>query len=198
MQPISSSTGSPFKLVLLGGFHLTINGVACPHFYSDKVRALFCYLVLAAEEPVRREVLTDLLWAGYTPLSARASLRRALSELRKTLLPYPLLVATYHAVHLVNTPSVLWCDVLALQTLASGCVAHRPAPLPTCPACVTAGQQAVALYHGEFLQGFTHLDSAPFQSWRQAQAARLAHTAHLTQRLAGYGYAASADLEFQI
>lgn len=169
----------PLKLYLFGGFRLTIHEVGCLHFYSDKVRMLLCYLALAGAQPVRRTTLTDLLWPGYDPLSARASLRRALTELRRTLAPYPLLVTTYQTVQLLPSPPLFWCDVSAFCILATGCPAHQPTPSPLCPACITCRQQALTLYHGEFLQGFTHLDSAPFHEWRQTQTARFAQLAAL-------------------
>ncbi|MFZ4664125.1 MAG: AfsR/SARP family transcriptional regulator [Caldilineaceae bacterium] len=181
MPPVPAT--APLRLSVLGGFHLTIQEITCTHFYSDKVRALLCYLALAGDQSVRRETLTDLLWPGYAPLSARASLRRALTELRKTLVPYPLLTTTYHTVQLVNTPPLLWCDAQAFCALAVGCADHQPTLLLACPVCAACRQQALALYLGEFLQGFTHLDSAPFHAWRQAQATRFAQVATVLRQL---------------
>jgi two-component SAPR family response regulator len=177
MSTTSVPATAPLRLSLLGGFHLTIQGLTCTHFYSDKVRALLAYLALAGEQPVYRATVTDLLWPGYAPLSARASLRRALTELRRTLAPYPLLATTYQTVQLINTPSLFWCDVQAFCTLAAGCPTHQPTPFPACPACDEGRKQALMLYQGEFLQGFTRLDSVAFHDWRQAQAVRFAQLA---------------------
>lgn len=182
MLTTSIPATAPLCLSLLGGFHLTINGRACTHFYSDKVRALLCYLALSGEQPVRRATLTDLLWPGYAPLSARTSLRRALTELRKTLAPYPVLTTTYQTAQLDNLAAILWCDVQAFSALANGCSTHQPSPQATCVDCTASWQQALALYRGEFLQDFTQLDSAPFHHWRQAQALRLAQVAAFLHR----------------
>lgn len=167
----------PFKLFLFGGFHLTLNDSTYAHFYSDKVRALLCYLVMAEQQPVRRTTITELLWPGYAKLSARTSLRRALTELRKTLAPYPVLATTYQTVQLGNLTSVLWCDVQVFSALANGCPMHQPLAQTTCAACMASQQHALSLYRGEFLQDFTQLDSGPFHHWRQAQALRLAQAA---------------------
>lgn len=183
MSTTSVPVTAPLRLSLLGGFHLTINGLTCTHFYSDKVRALLAYLALAGEQPVYRATVTDLLWPGYAPLSARASLRRALTELRRTLAPYPLLATTYQTVQLVNAPSLFWCDAQAFSALVVGCPAHQPTLQRTCSICAACRQQALALYLGEFLQGFTHLDSAPFHAWRQAQATRFAQVATVLRQL---------------
>lgn len=162
------------ELRLLGTFQLTVNGAACTRFYSDKVRALLSYLVVEGEQPVRREVLTTLLWEGYAPPSARASLRRALSELRKLLASPVWLTTTYRTVQLVNMHPWLWCDLQAFCTLATGCPAHQQYTAQHCPACLDGWQRALALYRGDFLHGFQRLDSAPFHAWRQARTALLA------------------------
>jgi DNA-binding SARP family transcriptional activator len=73
---------------LLGSFEVTLNGEPVTGFESDKVRALLAYLVTTPDQPHRRETLVGLLWPEYPERSARASLRNALPNLRRTIGDY--------------------------------------------------------------------------------------------------------------
>ena len=57
-------------------------GTASRSSGSDKARGLLAYLAVEAGQAHRREKLAGLLWPDYTESSARASLRRALADLR--------------------------------------------------------------------------------------------------------------------
>ena len=75
------------EIRLLGPPRVGLGGEDVTEIRSEKVRALLAYLVVEADQPHRREKLAGLLWPGYPEASARASLRRALADLRKALRP---------------------------------------------------------------------------------------------------------------
>jgi DNA-binding SARP family transcriptional activator len=70
---------------LFGSFEATLEGEPVTGFVSDKVRALLIYLAVESDRPHRREALAGLLWPDYPEPSARASLRRALTNLRMVI-----------------------------------------------------------------------------------------------------------------
>ena len=115
------------KLHLFGSFRVTVDDQVLTRFYSDKVRALLSYLALEGRPPVRREVLAELLWHGYLPESARASLRVALSQLRKRLSPLDLLIVTRQTIGLDVSHPDFWCDVTTFEALLEACDSHPPA-----------------------------------------------------------------------
>ena len=73
------------KVRLLGQFSVSLENTPSTSFASDKVRALFAYLITEVHCPHRREVLANLLWSDQPEETSRANLRRALSNLRKCI-----------------------------------------------------------------------------------------------------------------
>lgn len=102
---------------LIGCFEVWVDGERVEHFYSNKVRALLAWLSVEGCRPVPRETLCDLLWPRYLRGSARVNLRKALSELRKSLAPSGLLHANRNEVWLEPQAEgwELWSDVAALE-----------------------------------------------------------------------------------
>jgi DNA-binding SARP family transcriptional activator len=70
---------------VLGPLELTVAGVRVPHWSSLKARAVFQYLLLHHDRPVRRDVLMELEWPNHSHSSARNNLNVALCSLRNTL-----------------------------------------------------------------------------------------------------------------
>jgi WD40 repeat protein/DNA-binding SARP family transcriptional activator len=146
---------------LLGPFQVTLDGEPLTGFRSDKVRALLAYLCTERAGPHRREKLAGMLWPDWPESSARANLRRALADLRSLISDRdatpPFLSITPQTIEF-NTASDASVDVTAFADLAGrgGRVSDRdPADL----------EQAVALYRGEFLAGFSLPDSSLFEEW---------------------------------
>lgn len=113
-------------------------------FVSSKVRALLIYLAVTAQ-PHRRNHLADLLW-GETPDTARANLKKALSNLRQ-LLGQGLVENGNELVAL--DPAQTWVDVGEFKRL---CQENRE-------------QEAIALYQGDFLTGFELPACEKFEQW---------------------------------
>ena len=73
------------QISLLGSITVSVNEQPIHNFYSDKVRALFAYLVVEADTSITRQQLMGLLWPDVDDKSARASLRQALYHLRRAV-----------------------------------------------------------------------------------------------------------------
>ncbi|MFN2225956.1 MAG: BTAD domain-containing putative transcriptional regulator, partial [Anaerolineae bacterium] len=146
---------------LLGPFLVTLDGQPVTRFRSDKVRALLAYLCTETDKPHRREKLAGILWPDTPESSARTNLRRTLADLRSVISDQdatpPTLSVTRQTIQF-NPASDAWVDVLAFADVA-GPGGRGPEQDPS------ALEQAVRLYRGEFLEGFSLPDSAPFEEW---------------------------------
>jgi WD40 repeat protein/DNA-binding SARP family transcriptional activator len=157
----------------LGGLSITRDGEAVTQLATRKVAALLVYLA-CTERTCAREILAELMWEERTPQRALGNLRVALTSLRKHLGAY--LVITRDTVA-INPQADVRLDVRALDD-------H-----------LRAGQieAAVALYQGEFLQGFYIRGAQLFDQWAAHERERL-HVAvtDALQRQVGHDLAAGA------
>jgi DNA-binding SARP family transcriptional activator len=117
---------------------------------TRKATALLAYLAVS-EQPQRRSTLAALLWPDTDEQKARGALRRTLSVLR-TALDDRWLDAEGETIAL-ERPHV-HVDVLEFRR------AIREGRL----------DDAVTLYRGDFLQGFSLRDSAQFDDWQASQS----------------------------
>ncbi len=118
---------------------------------GNKPQALLYYLLLAPG-PVSRDTLMWLLWPESDMHRARTSLRNALYQLQKALPPESLKV---NRQSVALSPRYQWeVDVHQLKTLLEDA--------PT----LEGLQQAVALYQGDFLEGFHVPDAPEFSHWQ--------------------------------
>ncbi len=167
---------------LLGPLQVTLDGEPITGFESDKVRALLAYLATETASPHRRERLAGLLWPERPESVARTNLRVALSDLRQAIgdrraMP-PFLSITRRMLQF-NLESEVWIDVSALATLLE--------PQPTVSRTVQHLEEAVTLYRGGFLEGFSLPDSAAFEEWVLLTRESLARRAlRVLKRLAHY------------
>ncbi len=132
---------------------------------TRKAVALAAYLALARQRQ-SRDALAALLWPEYE--EGRAALRRTLSVLNKALGPGWLNVD--RASVDLDRSGRLWVDVDLFQGRLEECRTHGHPEAETCPACLPALREAVALYQGDFLAGFTLRDSPEFDDWQFFQA----------------------------
>jgi len=70
---------------MLGPLELDVAGRRVVRWTSLKARAVFQYLLIHHDRPVRRDVLMNLQWPNHTHASARNNLNVALHSLRNTL-----------------------------------------------------------------------------------------------------------------
>jgi DNA-binding SARP family transcriptional activator len=153
---------------LLGPLQVTLDGEPVTGLESDKVRALLAYLAVEREKPHRREKLAGLLWPGLPEQSARTNLRVALSNLRHCIgdqgADPPFLQITRQTLQLCPGDQS-WVDAEHVARLleASG----RPQHVACCL------EEAVGLYRGAFLEGFSLTDSPAFEEWALVERERL-------------------------
>jgi predicted ATPase/DNA-binding SARP family transcriptional activator len=144
------------SLFLLGPFGVSLEGQPVTGFESDKVRALLAYLAVEAERPHRRQTLAGLLWPEFPERTARRNLRNALYNLRQVIRERdatpPVLSVTRDTVQF-DLRSDHWLDVATCTSLLT----HKQA--------VHQLEEAVALYRGPFLEGFSLRDSPAFEDW---------------------------------
>jgi WD40 repeat protein/DNA-binding SARP family transcriptional activator len=177
------------SLSMLGPLQVTLDGEPVTGFKSDKVRALLVYLAVEAEQPHRREALAGLLWPEWPDREARSNLRDALSNLRRAIGDHdavpPFLLITRGTVRF-NMDSEHQSDVAAFTDLRG-------------QQDLSDLQQAVALYRGSFLEGFSIGDAAPFEEWallkREQLGRQMLQTLHslaaIHERQGQYGQAQS-------
>ena len=141
-------------------------------FDTRKAVALLAHLAVTAR-PRPRDALADLLWPDSDLEHARGALRRTLSSLRSAVGAASLETTRDH-VRLVRGADLV-VDVDAFRSSR----ALRP-------------EEAVELFRGEFLEGFTLRDAPAFEDWARSEAENLrrelvAALAEVTQRRASTG-----------
>jgi predicted ATPase/DNA-binding SARP family transcriptional activator len=145
---------------LLGSLEVRLAGAPASGFESNKVRALLAYLAIEADRAHHRQVLAGLLWPDWPDRTARTYLRNALSNLRRIIGDHeaspPFLIITPRTLQF-NRASDYWLDVAAFEEKVGMAPAAASAPQPS--------EDAVALYRGDFLEGFSLKDSPAFEDW---------------------------------
>jgi predicted ATPase/DNA-binding SARP family transcriptional activator len=144
------------RFALLGQVHITRDREPLTDFISTKAQALLCYLAVTGRTH-QRPALAGLLWGEMPEKQAKASLRVALSNLRK-LTGSHLRITRYSIAFDREQP--YWLDVEALQLG----VEHGDPELL---------RQAIGLYQGDFLAGFYVREALAFEEWTLGQRERL-------------------------
>jgi len=156
------------ELSLLGTFTLTVDGAPVGRFRSQREAALLAYLAVEADQAHPRERLAGLLWPDKPEAVARQNLRQTLANLRVLLHDEqrqpPLLLAERNTVQW-NRDSSYTLDVATFRTALAACVAHNHSDLAACTDCQTRLTEAVARYHGPFLNNFAFGDSDLYEEW---------------------------------
>ena len=130
-----------------------------------KALALVAYLALA-DLPQSRDMLATLLWPDLDQEHARAALRSTLPAL-SMLLPESWLIVDRQTIRLKS--EAVWVDTRAFLALLAQNRSH-PHPVDTlCPECPGLLEHAIALYHDDFLTGFTLPDSVEYDDWQMFQ-----------------------------
>jgi predicted ATPase/DNA-binding SARP family transcriptional activator len=152
---------------------------------TRKASALLAYLAVSGV-PQQRDVLAAFLWPELDQMRARGALRRTLSTLKSAIGP-AWLEASREEVRLVAAPG-LWVDVWQFRRLLAESRAHRHPPGEACQGCLPQLEQAVSLYRGDFLAGFSLRDSVNFDDWQflQSEQLRREFSAALEQLVTGH------------
>ena len=131
------------RLELLGDLLIRSGDGALVTIGAKKSQALLAYMAMKPSQHVSREKLASLLWSSTGPDQARQSLRQTLSTVRKELQEIaPSQKTLIEEGDLLSLDKSVTCDVAEVESLiATGTEA--------------ALQQAIDLYRGDFLDGFT-------------------------------------------
>jgi DNA-binding SARP family transcriptional activator/predicted ATPase len=139
-------------ICLLGQATFSVDGEPITDVATRKAEALLLYLA-CNPRPHRREVLSELLWDDLRPERALGNVRLVLNQLRPRFARF-LAVTRYTVALRDDVPC--WLDVDALEQGIAG--------------DEVALAEALALYRGDFLQGFHLRDARGFSEWQLAQA----------------------------
>jgi len=140
----------------LGGLAVQCAGEPVIKFETRKVGALLVYLA-CARRAYPREALAELLWEERSQDRALSNLRTALTNLRRQV---GTAVITDDPVAM-NPDRDFWLDATDFETrLAAG------------ERTVEDLEAALALYQGDFLEGF-YVDSQAFEDWALLERERL-------------------------
>lgn len=160
---------SQMALFLLGRPRIECGGTPI-QVDRRKAIALLAYLAVTAETH-SRDVLSTLLWPEYGQASALGALRTTLSVLKKAI-GSDWLSTDWETVSL-NYGANIWVDVAHFCGLLAECQTHGHPAEQVCPACLAPLTEAVDLYRGDFLDGFTLRDVTGFDDWQRCQSEAL-------------------------
>ena len=150
------------SLGLLGPVRIQRNAHLATGFKSNKVRALLVYLAMEAGRSHARGVLAGLLWPDVPDRVALSNLRFALSNLRNTIGDHnaspPFLIITRDTIEF-DTAADCEVDVAIFHRYLA-----EARQLSSGQMAIDSLKQAVALYEGRFLEGFS-ADSPTFEEW---------------------------------
>jgi DNA-binding SARP family transcriptional activator len=142
--------GSPtLRIRLLGELDLSHEEASLPLLESGRAASLLAYLLLHREAPQPRQHLAFLFWPDSTESQARTNLRHVLHNLRRAL-PNPnrFLDVTQQTLRW-RADAPFWLDVAAFEESLSR------ADRETADGSLTALQEAVELYTGDLLEGYS-------------------------------------------
>ena len=146
---------------LLGPFDASLDRTPVANFETDKVRALLAYVTVEVHRPHRRQELAGLLWPDWPERSARANLRYAIGD-RQADPPHLLITRDSIQFNIASDSRV---DVAVFDELFKTDQGEEN--------LYWRLKQALALYRGPFLSGFSLKDSAPFEDWALLERERL-------------------------
>ncbi|MFQ5594437.1 MAG: BTAD domain-containing putative transcriptional regulator [Anaerolineae bacterium] len=168
----------------MGGFEVCHGDQPIADFESQKVRALFAYLILHPGIAPSRDRLAGLLWPEKSDETARRNLRQAVYNLRTTLphsdTPEPPILTTHQNVQF-NPETDYWLDITAFEDRIRRGMSVSAGIGPSDLA------DASELYRGDFLAGFFVSDSPDFEHWLLYEQERLREMAiQALRRLVDY------------
>ncbi|MEM7127183.1 MAG: BTAD domain-containing putative transcriptional regulator [Chloroflexota bacterium] len=156
------------ELFCFRGFQTLVDGQKISDFRTVRGQAMLAYVAVEQAVPTRRETLAGLLWPDESERNARRNLSQSLFHLRHSLQDQtrtpPFLRITPHSIEL-NLECDSWVDVVRFEAHLMSVQQHSHANLSHCRSCIAELEQAVALYQGPFLDGFSVPTSDLFELW---------------------------------
>jgi DNA-binding SARP family transcriptional activator len=159
-------------IVSLGTLHMSLDTTPLTDFNSDKARALLTYLAVESDRAHHREHLAGLLWPEYPERRARHSLSQVLYSVRTVIgdreaPPSARYLDVTRQTLQFRPTSDYWLDVDTLNACHDGL--HQQ----DARSILETLEEAIALYRGPFLAGFSLGDSPAFEEWTLLQRERL-------------------------
>jgi len=151
----------PLHIRLLGSPQITRDGSPAPNFISNKVPALLAYLAVTRRAH-SRDKLAALLWGEMTDADAKNNLRQALTNLRK--------IAEDELT--ISRDSIEFTGEVFLDSTQFDSTLRLASSLDPEVASVIL-TDSLALYRGDFLEGFHVRDAPDFEDWALTERARL-------------------------
>src|SRR5512145_1961286 len=111
----------------------------------------------------QREVLATMFWPEGSQQKSLANLRRTLSSLNSSL---PKWIEANRETISLKRNAKLWVDMEAFYDLLSKYKEHSHSDSEICKDCLSALDQAIELYRGDFLKGLNLTDSPGFDEWQ--------------------------------
>ncbi len=163
---------SPYLFVqLLGGVRIRVDERDVAGFRSRTAEALLVYLLMHKPRVFSRSWLAEFFWEERSEKQAAANLRTVLSMLKKSLGDFLLIDRQTVA---IDPDAVIDVDALTFEDRLQALLS-QPSPNPEALAAT------LALYQGDFLEGFHLSESRRFQEWEVMERERL-------QQLAARGF----------
>ena len=154
-------------LSFLGAFAAQLDDKPLSNFRSAKVQGLLIYLALNRQQAHERDVLATLFWPDEPEIVADQNLRQSLYRLRQlmgeTAQEEPLRQAQDRPYLLVTRTTVQFNAASNFTLDVAAFLSHL---------ATSQLEQAVALYRGDLLPGFT-CDSLPFDEWLRQEREQL-------------------------
>ncbi|HVO70685.1 MAG TPA: protein kinase, partial [Aggregatilineaceae bacterium] len=156
------------QLQTLGSVQISVNDspVKSKHHKSD---ALLVYLA-ATRRAHPREQLAEMFFEGRTQSQSSGNFRTLLSEMNEALKPF--IVVTRENVEFNLAASIVY-DKVELESCLSLASQKWRRPSGLTPEELDALEKGLALYHGDFLAGFSIPDSNAFEEWARSERERL-------------------------
>jgi len=170
------------KLFLFGPPRVELDGTPVD-IQRRKALAMLIYLAISGQ-PHSRDALATLFYPDHSQSQSRTYLRRDLALLN-TNLSGNWLAVDRETVELKHEPP-FWLDVAHFRELLAASQKHEHSPELPCADCLARLAEAVTLYTGDFLAGFSLRDCPDFDDWqffqneslRQELAAALERLVH--------------------
>ena len=131
-----------------------------------KTLALLAYLSLSPQS-LSRETLATLFWPEFDQQHSLTNLRRNLYSLARSLPPG--LLETDREKISLRKEDWLLLDVAEFRQHLSMVKEHSHSPDRICPDCLAFLEKAVAVFKGDFLEGFNLKDCPGFDEWQSYQ-----------------------------
>jgi predicted ATPase/DNA-binding SARP family transcriptional activator len=162
---------SGLRIRLLGTIQIDLDEKPVSSLKTNKALGLLSYLAVEADRPHRRETLAGIFWPEKSDQRSRASLSQALYTLRsafcQTHSSKPFFHISRETIQF-NRASEHWLDVAVFEDTLTALYDRSEKEWT-----IERLEEAVALYQGDFLEGFSLADSPAFEEWTLLHRERL-------------------------